>query len=35
MGAKTGEYILLTEREEHRVSGEKDAVAREIWDAVL
>ena len=35
MGAKTGEYILLTEGAEHRVSGEKDAVAREIWDAVL
>jgi len=35
MGAKTGEYILLTKGAETNVSGEKDVIAREIWDAVL
>lgn len=35
MGAKTGEYILLQKGKEYRVSGEKDEIAREIWDAVL
>ena len=35
MGAKTGEYILLQEGSETRVSGEKDEIARKIWDAVL
>jgi len=35
MGAKIGEYILLTKGAETNVSGEKDVIAREIWDAVL
>ena len=35
MGAKTGEYILLQEGSETPVSGEKDEIARKIWDAVL
>ena len=35
MGAKTGEYILLQDGAETPVSGEKDEIARKIWDAVL
>ncbi len=34
MGSKTGEYILLKEGGEKRVSGGKQDIAREIWDDV-
>jgi hypothetical protein len=34
MGGSRGDYVLLTRHREIRLSGEKEMIAKAIWDAV-